>query len=100
MRKALVIGIDKYPTQPLGGCENDAAAVANTLTSNGDGSPNFSVKLLTSDNTNVTSAAIEAALAELFAGDAETALLYFAGHGIINPITNAGYIVSLTESEN
>ena len=27
-------------------------------------------------------------------GDTDTALLYFAGHGVINPDTNAGYIVS------
>lgn len=94
MRKALIIGIDKYPTLPLAGCENDAVAVANTLQNNGDGSPNFSVKLLTSDTVAVTSAAIEDALRDLFSGDAETALFYFAGHGIIDPISNAGYIVS------
>lgn len=94
MRKALVVGIDKYPTQPLTGCENDAAAIANTLKTNGDGSPNFSEMLLTSDSEQVTSAVLEAALHDLFSGDAETALFYFAGHGIINPTTNAGYIVS------
>jgi hypothetical protein len=94
MRKALVVGIDKYPTAPLSGCENDAAAIANTLETNGDGSPNFSVKLLSSDKSNVTSEAIHSALEELFAGDAETALFYFAGHGIVNPSTNAGHIVS------
>lgn len=94
MRKALVIGIDKYPTSPLSGCENDAVAVATTIEKNGDGSPNFSVKLLTSDKSNVTSEAIQTALSELFKGDADTALFYFAGHGIISPTTNAGYIVS------
>ncbi len=40
------------------------------------------------------SAVLHQAVADLFSGDAETALLYFAGHGIINPDTNAGYIVS------
>ena len=30
----------------------------------------------------------------MFEGDADTALFYFAGHGIINQETNAGYIVS------
>src|ERR1700690_3863629 len=94
MRKALVVGIDKYSTSPLSGCENDAASVANTLEKNGDGSPNFDVKLVTSSNTNVTSELILSALEELFQGDAETALFYFAGHGIINEPTNAGYIVS------
>lgn len=94
MRKALVIGIDKYSTSPLSGCENDAAAIANTLRTNGDGSPNFAVKLVTSSDTTVTSAVIDTALGELFTGDAETALFYFAGHGIISQSTNAGYIVS------
>lgn len=94
MRKALIIGIDKYATQPLKGCENDAVAVANTLEKNGDGSPNFSTKLITSDDTFVTNELIQIELAELFKGDAETVLFYFAGHGIINPSTNAGYIVS------
>lgn len=93
MRKALVVGIDKYPIF-LTGCENDAAAVANTLEKNGDGSPNFSVRLLTSDSEDVTSALLSDAISELFKGDADTALLYFAGHGIINSATNAGFLVT------
>lgn len=94
MRKALIIGIDKYPAIPLSGCENDAVSIANTLEKNGDGSPNFDVRLITSDNENVNSELIHTALEELFKGDAETVLFYFAGHGIINESTNAGYIVS------
>lgn len=94
MRKALIVGIDKYPDQPLFGCENDAASVASILDKNGDGSPNFDIRLLSSDSNNVTSAKLQTALGELFSGDAETALFYFAGHGIIDPVTNVGYIVS------
>lgn len=94
MRKALVIGIDDYPSQPLNGCENDAVSVANTLEKNGDGSPNFDVKLITSDNGDVSSEILLTALEELFQGEAETVLFYFAGHGLINESTNAGYIVS------
>ena len=94
MKKALVIGIDDYPTAPLQGCVNDAKAVAQLLEANGDGSPNFSVRTLTSDELEIGSGALSEAIAELFRGKAETALLYFAGHGIINPDTNAGYIVS------
>lgn len=94
MRKALIVGIDKYPTAALAGCENDAIAIANTLETNGDGSPNFSVKLITSDSTTATSEVIHSSLEELFKGDAETVLFYFAGHGLINPATNVGYIVS------
>ena len=99
MKKALVIGIDDYPSAPLNGCVNDAVAVANTLERNGDGSPNFSVRLLTSNDEKVETHLMSEALSELFEGDADTALLYFAGHGIINPDTNAGYIVSQNGSK-
>ena len=94
MKKALIIGIDDYPTSPLTGCVNDAVSIANTLERNGAGAPNFSIKLLTSNDVDVETPVISEAVSELFAGDATTALLYFAGHGIINPDTNAGYIVS------
>ena len=94
MRRALIIGIDKYSTLPLSGCENDAVAVANTLEKNGDGSPNFSIKLVTSDSDKVDSELIYSQLEQLFKGEADTVLFYFAGHGIIDPTTNAGYIVS------
>jgi hypothetical protein len=94
MKKALIIGIDDYPTSPLSGCVNDAISIANALEKNGDGSPNFSVRLLTSNQNEVTSVALHETIAELFKGDADTVLLFFAGHGIINPSTNAGYIVS------
>lgn len=94
MKRALVVGIDKYEGCPLSGCENDAVAVASTLETNGDGSPNFSVVRLTSDTHTVTSAVLGTAITDLFKGDADTALLYFAGHGIVNPDTNAGYIVA------
>lgn len=94
MKKALVIGIDAYPSSPLTGCVNDAVAIANTLEKNGDGSPNFSVRLLSSNDVEVSTAVLSQEVANLFNGDADTALLFFAGHGIINPDTNAGYIVS------
>jgi hypothetical protein len=93
MRKALIIGIDKYPTKPLSGCENDAASIASILRKNGDGSPNFDIKLISSDTQDVNTDVILSALGELFSGEAETALFYFAGHGIIDPITNVGFIV-------
>ena len=47
MKKALAVGIDSYPTAPLHGCVNDASDFTNTMTKNGDGSPNFEVKLAT-----------------------------------------------------
>jgi Caspase domain len=94
MKRALIVGIDDYPNVPLSGCVNDAVAIANTIEKNGDGSPNFSVRLLTSNEADVTTAVLNQAIEELFVGDADTVLFFFAGHGIINPITNTGYIVS------
>jgi hypothetical protein len=55
---------------------------------------NFAVRLITSNERSVTSALLSEAASELFKGDADTTLLFFAGHGLINPETNAGYIVS------
>lgn len=96
MKKALVIGIDAYsaPTPPLFGCVKDAISVANVLEKHGNGDPNFSVKTLTSNDAIITCATLQTAVEELFKGEAETALLYFAGHGLINPETNIGFIVA------
>ena len=81
MKKALIVGIDGYERSPLTGCVNDAVAVNKVLERNGDGSPNFSTRLLTSESNSVTCEVLEKELHNLFSGRAETALLYFAGHG-------------------
>lgn len=93
MKKALVIGIDDYQTSPLSGCVNDAISVSSALETNGDGSPNFSVKTLTSNEKNVDCRELNLAIEELFKGTAETALFYFAGHGLINS-AGEGYVVA------
>ena len=94
MKKALVIGIDDYPSHPLGGCVNDANAIGELLERNGDGSPNFAVRRVTSNDEDVNCDVLQEEISRLFKGTAETALLYFAGHGIIDTATNAGYIVA------
>ena len=81
MKKALIVGIDGYERSPLTGCVNDAVAVNKVLERNSDGSPNFSTRLLTSNSNSVTCEVLEKELQNLFSGEAETALLYFAGHG-------------------
>lgn len=89
MRKALIIGIDNYPTAPLNGCVNDAAAFSSVLESNGDGTPDFDVKL----TTDVSSKAeLKKLISELFAGDSDISLLYFSGHGTVNEL--GGYVVT------
>ena len=50
MRKALIVGIDNYPSCPLSGCVNDATEMKSVLERNSDGSPNFSVELMTSND--------------------------------------------------
>lgn len=92
MRKALVVGINDYPSSPLSGCVNDANAISTILETHGDGSPNFGVRLMTCPSTAVTRPALREAIEQLFAGDADMALLYFSGHGYIK--STGGYLVT------
>lgn len=92
MKKALVVGIDDYPLESLSGCVNDANAVGAVLGSHGDGSPNFSIKMMTSPSLNITRASLREAIEQLFAGDSEMVLLYFSGHGYIK--STGGYLVT------
>lgn len=92
MKKALVVGIDDYPSSPLNGCVNDANAIANTLETNGDGSPNFGVRLITSPGTTINRSNLREAIEQLFAGESDMALLYFSGHGLIK--STGGYLVT------
>ncbi|MCK1707723.1 MULTISPECIES: caspase family protein [unclassified Bradyrhizobium] len=92
--RALVIGIDHYQDSPLSGCVNDALAVKRLLETHANGDPNFSVMALTSDSQVVTTALMFDAVTQLFKGDADTVVLYFAGHGLINEETNAGFLLS------
>ncbi|MBP1627553.1 MAG: peptidase caspase catalytic subunit p20 [Holophagaceae bacterium] len=94
MKRALIVGIDDYVENPLRGCVNDAIALANTIDKNGDGSPNFSINLLTSNDAAITTAVLLDGIQKLFGSDADCVLFYFAGHGIINESTQNGYIVS------
>ncbi len=89
MRRALIVGIDKYPGAILSGCVNDASAVATIIETNGDGSPNFDVELMTDVQTR---AKLLEAIVKLFEGEVDVALLYFSGHGSLNMI--GGYIVT------
>ena len=78
MKKAAIIGINEYPNVPLTSCVNDANAVGTLLKINGDGSPNFDVKIY-KDVTNKNK--LTEIACDLFKGENETALFYFAGHG-------------------
>lgn len=93
MRKALVIGIDNYRQASLTGCVNDATQITNTIEKNGDGSPNFDVKLITDQNTkNLARGFLKEEIESLFKGPSDVALLFFSGHGAIT--STGGYIVT------
>lgn len=93
MRKALCVGIDCYETDSdLYGCVNDANGVKAALERNGDGTLNFSTKLMcaTSEAMYITRAELKDAIQELFEGESEIAALYYAGHGSYDAL--GGYL--------
>ena len=95
MRKALVVGINFY--QQIGGlhgCVDDAYAVKSVLDRNSNGTVNFSTKLLTGTGPTdlVTRASLRESTKELFSGECETALFYFAGHGHVE--NTGGYLIT------
>src|SRR4051794_32070315 len=93
MRRALVIGINDYDHfAKLGGCVRDAARMAEMLDANGDGSPNFDVRLLTSDNDEVSGEQVNEAIDGLFSAAADVALFYFAGHG--TAVNGHGHLIA------
>ncbi len=85
MRKALIVGIDHYThIKSLSGCVNDAHAVKAILERHADGTVNFvTPRVLTGTGPAdvVERGELKDAVRELFAGSADIALLYFAGHG-------------------
>lgn len=89
MRKALVIGINAYPTAPLKGAIQDATSVADAIEKNGDGSPNFDIERRMDVSTK---SELKELIIKLFSGDCDVTLLYFSGHGDLN--ATGGYIVT------
>lgn len=87
MRKALIVGIDHYDRiSDLSGCVNDAHAVKAVLERHADGTANFVTPRLltgTGPTERIEKSELKGAVRELFAGDSEIALFYFAGHGYI-----------------
>lgn len=95
MRKALVVGIDYYEHgSSLFGCVNDAFSVKSALDRNGDGTVNFSTEIMTATGENqvVCRGELKDKVQELFAGENEISLLFFAGHGHVE--SSGGYILT------
>lgn len=76
-RRAMCIGIDRYPTAPLGGCANDARAWRETFLGLG-----FEVPTLLLDE-QATRSAIVGQLSDLIRGSraGDVLAFQFAGHG-------------------
>lgn len=95
MKKALIVGINYYEAGgALYGCVNDAHSVKSALERHSDGSVNFSTKLVTAVDvhTKIDRGSLKDMVADLFTGDSEIALFYFAGHGHIE--TTGGYLLA------
>lgn len=102
---AVTVGIDDYRGSPLGGCVNDARAIATLLSSNDDGSPNFHCVSLLAPRTFtpaepplVTRATLRSKLEEILAKKVDMALFYFAGHGTVTP--RGGILVTQDSTRN
>lgn len=95
MRKGLFIGVNQYEhITPLSGCENDAIEMASVLSTHASGSPNFHRNVLTSSDQVVSKKKISAEIKNLFSGECDVALLYFAGHGHFDDNVDEGAIIA------
>ncbi len=94
MKKALIVGLNDYPNCELEWCDNDAIAMKGLIETNGDGSPNFDVILITKSCTKHD---LKERIKILFSGDADVALLYFSGHGAD---LDGGYLCTTDFSED
>ncbi|WP_431042056.1 caspase family protein [Streptomyces sp. P1-3] len=80
---ALLVGIDDYPKQPLGGCVNDVRAAARWLR----GRPDLDARVRPLHNREATRTAVLRGITDHLAlsGPGDTALLWFSGHGAQAP---------------
>lgn len=88
MKKALVIGINKYK-RPVLGCVEDARAVAELLRKNEDGSANMQVDLQPDIPDRPT---LLKKITVLFRESRLLSLLYFSGHGHVNQ--RGGFLIT------
>lgn len=87
MRKGLIVGINYYENEnSLHGCVCDANSVNEMLMRNADSSRNFYTRIMLALNKNqaINRIDLRQAIEDLFKGDSEIALLYFAGHGYMD----------------
>jgi hypothetical protein len=84
LRRALLVGIDAYRFGPLQGCVADAEALAEVLSTDANGSPNWRADMMLGSDglPPITREALRDRLSQLFKSAQGTDLLFFfAGHG-------------------
>lgn len=100
MRKALFLGLNEYDNiGRLNGCANDAQQMYSVLSRHADGRPNFNSRVFVSPEDNLSKSFIMENVKELFKGDLEVALFYFAGHGFFDEDINTGFIIPQNYSQ-
>ncbi|WGE64075.1 caspase family protein [Actinobacillus equuli subsp. haemolyticus] len=100
MRKGLFLGLNEYDhVGRLNGCANDAQQMYSVLSRHADGRPNFNSRVFVSPEDNLSKSFIMENVKELFKGDLEVALFYFAGHGFFDEDINTGFIIPQNYSQ-
>lgn len=100
MKRALFIGINDYKFGPLRGCVRDARRLEKVFDRHFDGEPNFDCKTLLSPRRDdqektemvITEKVLRKQIRDFFSRDADSAILFFAGHGAENKL--GGYLVA------
>jgi hypothetical protein len=84
MNKALLVGINKYPAQPLCGCVNDVEEMASYIKT-ARGFKNSDIRILA--DKNATTAAIKGELRKLVknVSTGDRILFHYSGHGATMP---------------
>ena len=112
-KKALVVGINNYdgfaPVGEIGDLENavnDAITIGELLDRHASGDDNFAVKRILVDRhsdynddsinpiDDFTTAEFYHEINWLFSGHSESVVLYFAGHGYRDPLTENDYLIT------
>jgi hypothetical protein len=83
MKRALLVGIDRYDTlRKLGGCVNDVRALEPLISRHDDDELNYECVMRVSDEERVDRKVLLDSVDALLSPGADAALLYFAGHGV------------------
>ena len=98
--RALIVGIDHYECKPLATCESDATSIATYLAQHEDGGHNFDTHLLVHEKTDVTRKVLLDAIKRLFSGSTEMAVLYFAGHCVVDEATKSAALITPDHEED